>query len=205
MLNVWRFLMKKIGEHISGHVYILLFLMIFLSYGCGNKEAKSTGCPAGSLTANATDKIVGPANETLSITNFGGGSVRYAPLVFTVYEADGVTPKNNICLELFTGGVYAGGVWYPDALYEANPPIVGDGPMNKITASTNVSGKVQVYWTTGSMPASQPSYTDTVGARQDGPTLPEQEWINVYSGAVAAQWKTDITINGCSKGLAICP
>ena len=116
--------MKLTARLFSVLVLAFLIASIVLLQGCGSDVADTQGCPTGSYLANATDKITGPTDATRTVDSFfrspfPGGSFRYSPITFTV--TDGVAPRNNVCLIVYTDGF-----WFTDATY--GTVITGVGP-----------------------------------------------------------------------------
>jgi len=185
-------IVKKIVFTIS-----IIFLMssVVMINGCGsNKESKSEGCPTGSFLANDTDTITGPLEASFTGgSSFGnpwpGGSVLYAPVVFTVSDASGA-PRNKVCLIVYTDGF-----WYSDHTYSMT--INGSGPMNTLALVTNDYGNVVLYWSTEVLPSANPAMiippatTITDGSDQSG-----ESWITAYSGGLSKVYSVDWTVKG---------
>ncbi len=175
----------------------MLFLMlpVMMINGCGsNTGSKNEGCPTGTFLANSTDVIIGPANATFTGNSslgspFPGGSVLYAPVVFSVNDASGA-PRNKVCLIVYTDGF-----WYTDPTYSTT--INGTGPMNALAVVTNDSGSAVLYWSTEVLPPANPatiippSTTLTAGSDQKG-----QSWISAYSGELSKTYNVDWTVKG---------
>ncbi len=186
-------------------IFVLLFLAspVLLLSGCGTDVANSQGCPSGSYLANSTDKITGDADATFVGDSsvgavFGGGSVFFTPVKFTVTDKIGV-PRNNICLSLYTGDTAAGPgpFWYTDTNY--GTLFTGTGPYNYRTVATNDSGVAILYWSTAVLPAGNPRtflaagppITYTAGADQSGTSF-----INVYTGTLSDIFNVKWTVKG---------
>ena len=175
----------------------MLFFMssVMMINGCGsNKETKNEGCPSGSFLANDTDTITGPADASFTgASAFGnpwpGGSVLYAPVVFSVNDVSGA-PRNKVCVIVYTDGF-----WYTGNTYSTT--INGSGPMNSLAVVTNEYGNAVLYWSTEVLPAANPAMTIppatalTAGADQVG-----ESWITAYSGALSKKFNVSWTVKG---------
>ena len=126
----------------------------------------------------------------------GVGSVPFTPVSFTVTDSLG-SPRNNVCLTLYTGDSAAGPgpFWYTDVTYGTF--FTGTGPYNYRTVATNDSGVAILYWSTAVLPAglprtlTTPPSTFTAGADQVGTSF-----IQVYSGTRSAVFNVNWTVQG---------
>jgi hypothetical protein len=164
---------------------------LLLLNSCGRKDASSEGCPANSYTANSDDILVVPADATLSVAGgslvngcSGGGSALYSPLTVVVTDANN-NPKNNVCVTLYTDGF-----WYTDPNY--NSFIIGEGPMNRVIATTNAAGRITLYWSTENLPAANPPSGTTPGT-----DVSSDSWVQAYSGTLTKTYSVNWTVSGC--------
>ncbi len=177
--------MKIFKTLIPIFMFILLASPVMLLKGCGSSAGD--GCPSGSYWASSTDTITGQADDSFTtFDNFGGGFFYYTPLLYTVRDASGI-PKNNICIEFYTDGFY-----YPDASYDANPPVPVTGPLSRITRVTDDHGTIQLYWTTEVLPASDPA-----GA------VSGDSWVEAYSGTLQDKFTVSWTVPAIPPPLQI--
>lgn len=191
--------MKTMTKFVSILVLLFLALPVLLLSGCGTDIADSQGCPSGSYLANATDIITGPADVPFTVGSsvtsvFTGGSVLLTPVEFKVTEKDGITPRNNVCLTVYTGDTAAGPgpFWYTDVTYGTY--FTGTGPYNYRTVATNDTGVAILYWSTATLPAANPrTFTTawTAGADQSGTSF-----INVSSGTLSDIFNFNWTVEG---------
>jgi len=196
--------MKTMTKYISILILLLLALPVLLLPGCGGTDvAKSAGCPSGSFLANSTDILIGPADSAFTGVSsvgspFGGGTVLFPAITFTVTDKDGV-PRNNVCLAFYTGDTAAGPgpFWYTDVTYGSF--FSGTGPYNYRTVATNNAGVATVYWSTAVLPVGNsrtlasagPPPTYTAGTDQTGTS-----YIQVNSGALSDIFNATWTVQG---------
>lgn len=173
-------------------ILMILSATILLVNACGRKEAATDGCPAGSYMANSTDKILGGGKETYELsggigtdplTSVGNFALRYTPVIFTVVEKNG-EPRNNVCIVLYTNGYY----W---ADYDYSIPLTGTGNYNRITMSTDASGRIAVYWATEILPLSAPTRAGAAGLDQKG-----NSFLTANTGVLSATFEVDWTVKG---------
>jgi len=184
--------MKTMTKFVSILALLLLASPVLLLQGCGSDVADKQGCPSGSYLANATDVLIIPADSTFTVLSSVGspalaGTMQYV-LHFVVYEKDSITPRNNVCVKMYTGGTIGGGTWYTDDSYST--VAVGSGPANGITIVTDNSGAAFLYWATP-FPAANAATGTTAGKDIAGST-----WIMFNSGALSKTWTTGWTVQG---------
>lgn len=168
--------MKTVMKYAWFFVLVLLASPLLLLNSCGEKEmGVVSDCPSGTYLAGSTDILTGPANGTLEVgAGSTGGTVLYAPLVFTVTDQDDI-PKNKVCVVLYTDGFF-----YTDDTYLF--PLPGIGPMSRVTKVTDESGNIYMYWSTEVLP---PSGADDI----EGNT-----WVTAYSGTKQWTYTVDWTV-----------
>jgi hypothetical protein len=191
--------MKTLKKIISALILIGLLALTLLFNGCGRQEAKDEGCPSGTYVANSTDAIAGPLDEIITV-NSGfdnpspGGTVIISPLTYTVNDKDG-NPRNKVCITLYTDGI-----WYSDNTYSPSSVVNGTGPLNRIVAVTDASGKATLYWSTEILPPANqktlvlpitvpPTYTA-------GSNITGESFINAYSGVLGDLFTWSWTVTG---------
>jgi hypothetical protein len=189
--------MKSLRKYKLKLFLICLLTSIMLFIGCGRQQAHDEGCPSGSYVANATDKIIGPADGTLTInSNFGyafqGGPIPFSPLTYTVLD-DKDEPRNNICITFYTDGF-----WHSDNTYAT--VVTGSGTLNQIVAVTDDSGRAILYWSSAFLPPANSAIlgipvsvppTYTAGTDQTG-----DSFVNAYSGVLEDLFKVTWTVKG---------
>jgi hypothetical protein len=174
---------KKLSEvlMIVGMVSLLGIL------GCGNSAGNAeNGCSG--YWAKSDDTLTGPANGTLiEPEGWTGGFENYSPLLYTITDSNG-QPRNGVCIEFYTDGFWSTSSAY---LYD----LIGVGPMNRILGITDVSGNIQLFWTSEFLPPSNPivstGTSTTAGKDQTGTT-----WVNAYSGTLTHTFQVDWTVKG---------
>jgi hypothetical protein len=173
-------------------VLILTLLSVLIVGGCGSSGGDQT-------TAIATDKIVMPTNESLTIDTgigagcfAGGNSVLFTPLIVTVTDLNG-NPKNNIEVTLYTDGF-----WSTTNAYLED--LTGSGPLREIKFQTDDHGRVvqsngnPLYWSSEVMPPAN----DPVGAPLvDGADISSFSFVNAQSGIATGNFKFTWTVKGC--------
>jgi len=171
--------MKKLKDKTSIYVasaLALILLTLGVLNGCGDNKFGDVECPSGSLQASSTDLIIGPGDETIAITGAWPGNIFItAPITFTVFDQDGITPKNNMCVVLYTNGS-----WFSDDTYFTF--MLGTGSLNRIMKKTDNSGRVIVYWATEFIPAASAT------------ALEGTSFISAYSGAIMDTFNVKWTV-----------
>jgi hypothetical protein len=171
-------------------VQILLVVTIFLllpMVGCGGSSDQTT--------ATATDVITGPADVTITTAACAAGSsYLYPPLLFYVKDKNGIA-KSGVDVVFYTGsngGSTTDPFWFTDDSY-AFIRTDGVGPLQRITVTTDSSGKAEVFWATSILPNANPVVGTTAGKDIKG-----ADFVRATSGLVAFVFTVDWTVTGCS-------
>jgi hypothetical protein len=154
--------------------------------------------------ANNTDTLTGPADSKDTIASlpppflpFSGGTVIVSPLIYTVQDAAG-TPRNKVCITLYTGGTTGNGIWWSDANYSTM--VNGSGALNRIVAVTDDSGRATLYWSSENLPPAIPVTSTVTGTAPPVFTAGKDQtgtsWVKADSGILQTIFNFSWTVSG---------